>query len=54
MNTNTALEVKDKGKFIKCLIKGSLIALSLTLIGICIFAFALEPFFHLHFCICIF
>lgn len=35
-------EVKLKGQFFKCLIKGSLIALSISLIAICIFAFVLR------------
>ena len=42
MKSNSLAEGKEKGKFIKCLIKGPLIGLSVTLIGICIFAFALR------------
>lgn len=33
---------EDKGMFIRSLIKGSLIALSISLVGICIFAFILR------------
>lgn len=42
MKSGTVVENNSRGKFVKCLIKGSLMALSITLIGICIFAFALR------------
>ncbi|MBE7074497.1 MAG: TIGR04086 family membrane protein [Clostridiales bacterium] len=38
----TLKEIKPRGQFIKSLIKGSLMALSISLIAICIFAFVLR------------
>ena len=42
MKTGALAERNSKGNFIGCLIKGSLMALSISLIGICIFAFLLR------------
>lgn len=38
----TEMVKKEKGSFVKSLIKGSLFALSISLIGICVFAFILR------------
>ena len=44
MNTTKLLKSEEKGVFLKALLKGSLFALSISLIAICIFAFLLRFF----------